>query len=224
MVKKTRRRKFNIIKFVIVLICIYIMGFGVYQLVTLPIRHIRILNTTYLHDQDILRETHLDDYPSFLLTMGLSIKKDLENNPYIKDVKVEKKWFGRLYLYITEYRILFYNQMGQLILEDNRILDDVIDKDAPRLINEVPSVLYNKFIDKMSIIDSNVLLKISEIEYRPNEVDKERFLLTMNDGNYVYLTLYTYEKVNKYDKILPTLEQKKGILYLDSGNYFEIID
>lgn len=224
MVKKKRRRKFNVIKFFIVLICIYIMGFGGYQLMTLPIKHIRILNTTYLHDQNILREAQLDDYPSFFLTMGSSIKKDLKKNPYIKDVRVEKKWFGNLYLYITEYRILFYNQMGQLVLEDNHILDDIINKDAPRLINEVPQALYNKFIDKMSIVDSDVLLKISEIEYRPNDVDKERFLLTMNDGNYVYLTLYTYEKINKYDKILPTLEQKKGILYLDSGNYFEILN
>jgi len=46
----------------------------------------------------------------------------------------------------------------------------------------------------------------------------------MNDGNYVYLTLYSFSLANKYDEILPTLEDKKGILYLDSGNYFEIID
>ena len=44
----------------------------------------------------------------------------------------------------------------------------------------------------------------------------------MNDGNYVYITLYKTYLVNDYIKILSTLENKKGILYLDSGNYFEI--
>ena len=63
---------------------------------------------------------------------------------------------------------------------------------------------------------------ISEIEYYPNDIDKERFILTMNDGNYVYITLYKTYLVNDYIKILSTLENKKGILYLDSGNYFEI--
>ena len=31
------------------------------------------------------------------------------------------------------------------------------------------------------------------------------------------------ELINEYNKILPNLEGKKGILYLDSGNYFEIL-
>lgn len=74
----------------------------------------------------------------------------------------------------------------------------------------------------MAEVNNDILYKISEIEYRPNEVDKERFLLTMNDGNYVYVTLYTFDKINQYDAIYPTLENKNGILYLDSGNYFEI--
>ena len=45
----------------------------------------------------------------------------------------------------------------------------------------------------------------------------------MNDGNYVYITIYKTLAINEYNKILPNLEGKKGILYLDSGNYFEIL-
>ena len=78
------------------------------------------------------------------------------------------------------------------------------------------------FLDADDVIDENIRLMISEIEYYPNDIDKERFILTMNDGNYVYITLYKTYLVNDYIKILSTLENKKGILYLDSGNYFEI--
>ena len=45
----------------------------------------------------------------------------------------------------------------------------------------------------------------------------------MNDGNYVYITLTKIEEINYYLEIIPKLEDKKGILYLDSGKYFEII-
>jgi cell division protein FtsQ len=223
MKKKDKKRRFNFVKFLLVLIVLYIAGFGVYNLAMLPIKHIRILNTTYLKDQDILREAKLDNYPSFLLTTSSSIKRNLKKDPYIKQVTVKKKWFNQVYLYVDEYKVLFYNSVGQLVLE-NKTTVDKAKVDAPKLVNYVPDTINDELIEKMAEVKDNILLKISEIEYRPNEVDKERFLLTMNDGNYVYLTLYTFNKVNEYADILPTLENKKGILYLDSGNYFEIID
>lgn len=224
MAKKGKRKRFNILKLLIVLFSLYVLGFGVYKLAFLPIRHIRILNTTFLEDQAILKSAKLDNYPSFLLTTSSSIRNKLETNPYIKDVKVEKKWFCQIYIYITEYKPLFYNTMNQLVLESGQAITDSHDINAPKLINYVPDMIYEDLISKMANIDTNLLLKISEIEYRPNDVDKERFLLTLNDGNYVYLNLYTFDKYNKYDEILPTLEGKKGILNLDAGNYFEIIN
>lgn len=225
MKKKNKKRKFNWVKFLLALAVLYILGFGVYNLSVMPIKHIRILNTTYLNDQSILKEAKLDDYPSFLLTTAASIKNNLDSNPYIKKVTVKKKWFCKLYLYVDEYKMLFYNKtLGQVVLENNIAVDSDEEVNVPYLINFVPDTIYNELVEHMSEVDDNILLKISEIEYRPNEVDKERFLLTMNDGNYVYLTLYTFSVVNKYDEILPTLENQKGILYLDSGNYFEIIN
>ncbi|MFA5409669.1 MAG: FtsQ-type POTRA domain-containing protein [Bacilli bacterium] len=224
MAKKNKKHRFNLIKFLLFAIALYIVGFGVYQLTMMPIKHIRILNTTYLSDQSILREAKIDNYPSFLLTTSFSIKKNLSKNAYIKGIKVSKKWFCRLDIYIEEYKALFYNAMGQLVLENKALISDKSSIDAPKLINTVTDTIYGEFVQKMLEVDDNVLLKISEIEYKPNDVDKERFLLTMNDGNYVYLTLYTFSKINNYDEILATLENKNGILYLDSGNYFEIID
>ena len=44
----------------------------------------------------------------------------------------------------------------------------------------------------------------------------------MNDGNLVYITLNKIEKINKYNSIYSSLEGKKGIVYLDSGDYVEI--
>ena len=44
----------------------------------------------------------------------------------------------------------------------------------------------------------------------------------MVDGNEVYITISKMDKLNKYLSIIEKLDNKKGILYLDSGNYLEI--
>ena len=95
---------------------------------------------------------------------------------------------------------------------------------APLLINYVPDTIYNLFLEKMSSLDYDTIKRISEIKYDPNEVDEERFLLTMSDGNYVYLTLEKFEVINNYVDIIKTFNNKKGILYLDSGEYFKIME
>ena len=76
----------------------------------------------------------------------------------------------------------------------------------------------------MTKIDKSILGKISEITYLPNEYDKDRFLLYMDDGNSVYLTLTKFKMINYYNDVLKQLEGRKGILYLDSGNHFKVME
>ena len=92
----------------------------------------------------------------------------------------------------------------------------------PTLINYVPENIEASFIKEFNKIDSNVISMISEIEYSKNTYDDKRFLLYMNDGNEVYITISRVDLLNKYIDIVKKLNNKKGILYLDSGNYFEI--
>lgn len=77
--KKRKKRKFNIVKFLIVVFIIYIIGFILYKVLLMPIKHIRVLNTTYLKDQDILNTAKIDDYPSFFLLLLPQLK-----NLYLK--------------------------------------------------------------------------------------------------------------------------------------------
>ena len=85
----------------------------------------------------------------------------------------------------------------------------------------VPGVSGGSMAMVLGIYD-RLLKHVSEIEYSPdikNEkvIDKNRFLLRMNDGNYVYINLANMDNLNKYEEIYTTLdENKKGILNLDS--------
>lgn len=215
------KRKFKFVKFLVVILILYIILFLGCKLFTAKIKNIFILNNNYLTDQEVIDESGLRNYPSFLLTTKYKIKKNLLKNSLIKEAKIKKKLWGIIYIEISEYEPLFIYQ-DKVILDNGTKIDNN-DYILPILINDVNEEILTKFINKYKDIDKEIKMQISEIEYLPNDIDKERFLFTMNDGNYVYITIYKILAINEYNKILPNLEGKKGILYLDSGNYFEIL-
>ena len=111
-----------------------------------------------------------------------------------------------------------------MLSNGNTVKEEVNKTTVPVLLNYVPDTKRETFISCMQEVDPKILNQISEILYEPNDYDKDRFLLYMDDGNSVYLTLTKFEQINYYNEVLPQLEGKKGILYLDSGNHFEIME
>ena len=163
-------------------------------------------------------------YPKSIKNSSKLIKERLEKNEYIKGVEVKKRGLlNEVYIKIEENKpLVFDNIKNKTILLDGEEVDKKYI--TPILTNEVPKDIYDKFLECMDKIDESVFVKISEIKYDPNDIDKERFYLTMNDGNYVYLTLNKFLSINNYINIVKTFNNKKGILYLDSGEYFEILE
>ena len=92
---------------------------------------------------------------------------------------------------------------------------------VPILINYIPDTIINDFNKAMSKVNAEIMAKISEIKYDPN-IDPERFLLTMTDGNYVYININRFELINNYLTIISNFKDQKGIIYLDSGSHFEL--
>ena len=224
MTKKVKRRRFNIKKFslfIFFLLCIII---GIYYLLKMPIKNIIISGTYYLSDELIIEASGIENYPSFIKTTKTSLEKKLKTIDIIKDVQIHKKWGGILEIEVTEKKILFVERStGKYILEDKTEEDLTYQINGiPTLINFVVDDIKDKLIEKLSEVDYEVITKISEIEYSPTTYDEERFILYMNDENTVYITLNKIDEFKKYIEIKKQLEGKKGILYLDSGNYFEI--
>lgn len=187
------------------------------------ITNIYIIDNYYLKDQEIIEIAKLQNYPSTFSNLSFTIEKRLENNILIENVEVKKKWFTNVYIYVKENSPLFYYLYdNKTVLKDGSKIDTIYS--VPTVLNYVKDTIYNEFIKKMSDVSISVLTKISEIEYKPSEVDEELFLLTMNDGNYVYINLDTFYKLNKYLEIIQNFENKKGVLYLDYGNNFEVLE
>ncbi len=217
--KKKRKIKVGsvVFCFVFVLIICLIISF----LMDIKINNVVVKGNLFYSDWNIIQKAGLDDYPSSLENSSTQIKKKLEEDPYIKKATVSKRWLKQVVITVDENLPLFYYLPKQkTILTDKT---EVIDNfPVPTVINYVPDKKYSKLLKSISELDYDIVKRISEIRYDPNEVDDERFYLTMNDGNYVYLTLPKFNRLDNYLDIIKEFNNKKGVLYLDSGEYFEV--
>ncbi len=225
MTRKKRKLKKGFLVIFIIFLIIFFSYLIIKNFIGFEIKNIYITNNKIFSDQYILELSGLDNYPNFYTTTSNSIRKKIKKSKYIKDVVVRKKFFQQVYLEIKEYDILFLNtEDNSYVLENKeKIKKDKEIVNVPILINYVPDKKYNTMIEKLLKINTAVRQKISEIKYDPNDFDEDRFLLYMNDQNYVYITLTKLDLLNKYNSAIKQLEGRKGILYLDSGNYFKIM-
>lgn len=221
--KKRVKRKFNPLKFLSFIAFIIICYFLTVYLLDIKTKNIVVLNNNYYSDEKIIETAGMENYPKFILLNTDKIKKKLLKLDLIENVIIKKKWDFILELTIKEKKILYLvRSENKYKLSDNKLyeLDNIMS--VPTLINYVPEDTEKKFVEQFKNIDNNIISMISEIEYSKTSYDSDRFLLYMNDGNMVYVTTTKLKSLNKYVDIVKKLENKKGILYLDSGNYFEI--
>lgn len=220
--KKKKRRKRLKIKSVLIflLFILVIIGFF-FALSLIKVRTYFVYDNNYLKDDEILNILKLDKNSSFI-TINTPFERSLaKKSKLIKDVKIKRTLDFEIKIYIKEYNVMFYDSINKKTILENNEEVDYIDNNAPILINEISDkTIYEKLVKKMGKVNKNSLNMISEITYSPNGIDKERFLFSMNDGNYVYVTLTKISKINDYKSIIDSVENKKGILYLDYGNYF----
>lgn len=218
---KVKKKKLKVKNILIAFLIIALFSLLVAYILNLPLKNIYISGNNLVSDKEIIKLAKLSDYPSFIKTYFMDIETNVKKNKYIKNIKISRKLFGKIYLQIEEYKPLCIYK-DKLVLSSLDQVDNTYNIDyVPYIINDIDGI-YSSFVKSFNEVNEDSLVKISHIEYVPNEVDKERFLLYMVDSNYVYITLSKIEKINKYNSIIKELDNKKGIIYLDSGDYVEI--
>lgn len=216
-------RKIRYKRLIIFLFFIIVIVFIILKLMFLKITNIYVSGNTYLTDQEIIELGKISNYPNALFTFSNFLESNIRKSDLVDSVDVKKKGFTKVYISVKENRPLFYDDIQKkTVLMDGKMLDKVYN--VPVLVNIIDKDVYSKFLSLFSNINSDVFSSISEIEYTPNVVDKELFLLTMNDGNYIYVNLNRFDSINKYFDMMVNFNNHKGILYLDSGEYFKILD
>ena len=226
--KLVKKRKLRLFRFFLVLLILAFFALIIYLFLNDNIKNIIIKNNSYLNDDYIIELAGVKDYPGFWTTSTIKMKKKINKNPYIEKVKIKRKFYNVLEFDIKENIPLFIYEGNHKVVFENK---ETVNEDEeislfriPRLMNYVPDDKYDAFVKGLTKIDKDILGKVSEMTYVPNDFDKDRFLLYMDDGNSVYLTITKFRMLNYYNKVLPQLGDKKGVLYLDSGNHFKIME
>lgn len=221
--KRKKKRRLRLKRVLIFLGVIVLLCYLLFLLLNYPLSNIYITGNEYLTEQEIMEYIGIDNYPKLIDCPNYKLVKRLKNNKFVKKVKIYKRNFTDLYIIIEENRPLYYDSTEKkTILLDRSKVNKIFE--VPTLINYIPDTKLVKFQKKLENIDTEILQRISDIEYKPNDVDKNRLLLTMNDGNYVYITINKLPNINNYINIIKEFNGKKGILYLDSGEYFKIME
>ena len=216
-------RKIKYSRLFLFLLVVLVFIFIFYKFFTMRITNIYVDGNVFLSDQEVIEAGKLSSYPYSFFSFSRSIKSNLEKNLLIERASVRKKGFTRVYISVVENRPLFFDSVSnKTILKDGSNIDKKYN--VPILSNSIDSGVYGNFLSQLSKINKFVLDCISEIEYTPNGVDDKLFLFTMNDGNYIYVNLDRFESVNKYFDMVVNFNKHKGILYLDSGEYFKILE
>ena len=221
---KKNKRKLNKKIFFKFIIFVFLITLFIYGIVNVKIKNIYISGNDFLSDQQIIDIANIKNYPNSLNNNSMTIKKRLENNTYILSAKVYKTGFiNKVHIKVEEnYPLFYYQPENKYVLYNGDKIDD--KSTVVTVINKIPDTVYNKFLNLMQRINKDILNRMSEIEYKPNDVDDERFFILMNDGNYIYITLNRGLTLNKYFEMILSFDNKKGILYLDSGEYFDVFD
>ena len=218
---KVKTKKINIARTIIFLCIIICIIFSVAYLLHLPVKNIYITGNEIVKDKEIIELAGLENYPPFINTYFTNPKEKILKSDYIKNVKIKRKMLNKIYIEVEEYKPVAIYKDKIILSNKKEVKNNNRFEYLPYVINNIDKV-YDEFVEGFSKVDDSILAKISHIEYKPNEVDKERFILYMVDSNYVYITLTKINKINKYNSIIKELDNKKGIIYLDSGDYVEI--
>ena len=223
--KVIKKKKLKIFNFLIFIVVVLLISFFIKILLNVRVRNIYISGNKDLNDDYIIKKASLYYYPKFITYNIFYYQDVLKKDPYIKDVSIRRGFFSIKINIVEKRAVLFNGVSNEYSFNDNTKIkesDSVVKFVLPRLLNFVPNNIYRELINSLSKVNDNILNKISDIEYSPNNIDKERFILYMNDGNLVYITLTKFNKISYYDNIYSQLDNHKGILYLDNGNHFEI--
>ena len=224
MSKKKKRKVLKKKNILILFIVLLFLGCLTYYGITMPVRNVYISGNYLVSDEEIRTLAGLQEYPSFLLSKKSEMKNNLEKNQYIDSARITKKFGNIISIFVKEFSIVAISVDYKLILSNGLKIDNNYDiTDVPILINEINNEnVYHHFVRKFENVELDILRQISQIEYSPVDVDEERFLLYMNDGNLVYITLTKINKLNRYNAIKDKIGEKRGIIYLDAGDYVEL--
>jgi len=228
--KKIRRKKLKIGRLlVLLLVIIFIVGITI-NIDNIKAKNIIVTGNKYIKVSKLLGIAKINESTSYF-GQEKNICKNLKEYKLLKSCKVKHNSNFELEIVIKEAKPLFYYQdSDKLMLNNNKMVDEENTYGVPGLINYVPKDVLDDFTKEFKKVNYDIIKSISDIEYTPSKnkdeevIDDKRFMLSMNDGNTIYINIKHMNILNKYNKIYSAINDKKGIFNFDcdyNNYYFE---
>lgn len=229
--KQARKKKANrrlifylSIFFVLISIIVYLQS---------PLSHIHTIEVTgnkALSDKEVVEKSNVTTDTNIWMINESKIKHELNKNPIIDSVNVNKRLPWTVELEIKEFnRVGYIKQDGYFypILGNGKVLTKLKNKtnsgDAPLLLDFNDKSIVDKMTNELKQLPQNIRNMISEIHWKPKKDNKNKIILYMSDGYMVDGTLRNFaENMKVYPSVVAQLEPKsKGIIHIGVGVYFE---
>lgn len=222
--KTVKKRHINFAKVLVLILVVYIIiCFGIY-IYNEPVHHYEIIGNNYIKDVDILRSLGLETYPSYVSVNTKKMAKKLESNSFIKSAKVSYGLNFTIKIEVEENKPMFIvKESNEVCLSDGTLVANTGSFiGVPTLLNNTPTENMKTLASNLSMIDEGILNLINDIEYRPSYnsqnkvIDENRFLLSMNDKNLVYINSKNAKVLNSYLEIIAANKlTSTGTFYMD---------
>lgn len=218
-VVKRRLKTKRVFILALVLICFILL---VNALGKVNVSNITVTGNEYVSNGAIIKAAKLNNKVSFLKLKKKDACDGIKKMSLISDCHIKRKFNFSIEIEVVENKPLFYYLSDKkLILSDGTMLEEGNTYGVPTLINSVPEKILSEFISGLSSINSDIIRSVSEIEYTPSTnsagayIDEERFMLSMNDGNIVYVNNRHISSLAYYEKIYASIGDKKGYYNCD---------
>lgn len=221
--KKVVKRRLKIKGVLFLLAFVFILAILVVALLKVNVRSFSVKGTKYIKDTQLLKDAGLTEEVKFFGFTSNSLCSKIKENPLVKTCKIKRTVDLKVEIVVEENVPLFYYAYeNSIVLSDGaKIPTNGNNYGIPTLINHTDEEVLKEFISGLNEVKSDIIRSVSEIEYSPSAskegvyIDKERFVLLMNDGNTVVINNRKMKALNYYDTIYASIGNKKGTFNFD---------
>src|SRR5690625_3275808 len=224
--RRANRRFFTYLTIILLLIVVIVY-------LQSPLSHLKsieVMNNLNVDDSEIIQLSQLTTDQSY---WNININETIDHikqHPEIDDVQIQRKWYNRLIVEVSELSRVGYVNNGSNyypILENGNILDsfplEFPKGDAPILYEFIDEAILVELTTQLAQLEDPIVSLISEIFWEPIELNQYRIRLFMTDGQEVIASIRNFkDKMSIYPSIASQLDpMSAGILYIDVGAYFQ---
>lgn len=232
--KEARKKKANRRLVFYMTIFFFLISIIVYlQSPLSDVKTVEINNNSFISDEEILELSGLDGKVNIWSIETDQIKDELEKNPVIDEVTVERILPQTVRISVQEKKIIGFVEEDSLfypVLENGELLmnqsSNSFTGEAPLLIGFHDKTYLENLSSELGKLPEDILGLISEIFWKPEEGNNNNILLYMNEGFIVKGSIRGLaEGMNVYPSVVAQLDPNvKGIIHMGVGVYFEAFD